>query len=331
MRSRKEEKARRKIRWDRVFLVLFVILAIAASFAGAAMYVYYNQIKSADVAPIAPVSPGENKPAEVLTKRINILLIGVDDGEDPANPSKRSDTLMVVSLNPEEGTMSLLSIPRDTRVNIPGHKGLDKINAAYAYGGADLTVDTVQRFLGVPINYHVVIDWQGFIKVIDILGGVDLYVENDMNYRDPYANLQINLKQGYQHLDGEKAGQYVRFRHDELGDIGRVQRQQRFLKALSNEMMQMGTILKLPAIASTLSQYVETDMTTVAMLKAANSLKSFKTGSLQAEMVPGDFATIDGLSYWVPDKEQTKKLVERMFTSNTRNVGSANTYDTAPN
>lgn len=331
MRSRREEKARRRLRWDRVFLVLFVIFAIVASFAGAAMYVYYNQINSTAVGPAAPVSPGETKPAEVLTKRINILLIGVDDGEDPANPSRRSDTLMVVSLNPEDGTMSLLSIPRDTRVTIPGHKGLDKINAAYAYGGTDLAVDTVQRFLGIPINYHVAIDWRGFIKIIDILGGVDLYVENDMNYRDPYANLQISLKQGYQHLDGEKAGQYVRFRHDELGDIGRVQRQQRFLKALSNEMMQMGTILKLPAIASTLSQYIETDMTTMAMLKTANSLKNFKSDALQAEMIPGDFATIDGLSYWVPDKEQTKKLVERMFTSSTRNVGSASTYNTAPN
>lgn len=328
MRSRREEKARRKIRWDRVFLVLFIILAIAASFAGAAMYVYYNQMKSAVV---EPVSPGETKPAEVLTKRINILLIGVDDGEDPAVPSKRSDTLMVVSLNPEDGTMSLLSIPRDTRVNIPGRKGPDKITHAYAYGGSELSVETVQRFLGIPINYHVAIDWQGFIKVIDILGGVDLYVENDMNYEDPYANLQIHLKKGYQHLDGKKAGQYVRFRHDELGDIGRVQRQQRFLKALSSEMMQVGTILKLPAIASTLSQYVETDMTTMAMLKAANSITSFKSGSLQAEMIPGDFATIDGLSYWVPDKEQTKKLVERMFTSSTRNVGSANKFDTAPN
>lgn len=329
MRSRREEKARRKVRWDRVLLVLFVIAAFAASFAGAAYYVFNSQTKTAPVA--GPASPGTEKPAEVLTKRINILLMGIDDGEDQANPSKRTDTLMVLSLDPEDGTMNLLSIPRDTRVNIPGRKGPDKITHAYAYGGTDLAIETVERFLGIPINYHIAIDWQGFIKVIDILGGVDLYVESNMDYEDPYANLQIHLKKGFQHLDGEKAGQYVRFRHDELGDIGRVQRQQRFLKALSGELMQVGTIWKLPAIVSTLSQYVETDMPTLAMLKTANSLKSFKAGSLQAEMLPGDFATIDGLSYWVPNKEQTRKLVERMFTSQTRNVGSASTYDTAHN
>lgn len=328
MRSRREEKAHRKLRWDRLLLVLFVILAIAASFAGGAMYVLNSEMKTM---PAGPAVQGNDKPAEVLTKRINVLLIGVDDGEDQANPTKRSDTLMVLSLNPDDGSLNLLSIPRDTRVSIPGHKGPDKITHAYAYGGAKLSIETVQRFLDIPIHYYVAADWQGFIKVIDILGGVDLYVENDMNYEDPYADLEIHLKKGYQHLDGEKAGQYVRFRHDELGDIGRVQRQQRFLKALSSEMMQMGTILKLPAIASTLSQYVETDMSTFVMLKIANSLKDFKTGSLQAEMLPGDFATIDGLSYWVPDNEQTKKLVERMFTSGTRNVGSANTFQTARN
>lgn len=195
-----------------------------------------------------------------------------------------------------------------------------------------MTVETVQRFLGIPIHHYVALDWQGFIKIIDILGGVDLYVENDMNYEDPYAKLAIHLKKGYQHLDGEKSGQYIRFRHDELGDIGRVQRQQRFLKALSSEMMQMGTVLKLPAIASTIEKYVETDMSAMAMVKTANSLRNIQASALQSDMVPGNFATIDGLSYWVPDKEQTKRLVERMFTSGVRNVGSATkNYDTAPN
>ncbi|MCX7780843.1 MAG: LCP family protein [Negativicutes bacterium] len=328
MRSRREGRGRRKIRWDRVFLVLFFVLAIVASLAGAAMYAYYNAFRTVAGEPAATIS---EKSAEVLTKRINVLLIGIDDGEDPKVPSRRADTLMLASINPESGTINLLSLPRDTRVSIPGHKGLDKISHAYAYGGVDLTVETVKRFLGVPIHYYMAIDWRGFIEVIDILGGVDLYVENNMDYEDPYANLEIHLKKGYQHLDGEKAGQYVRFRHDELGDIGRVQRQQRFLKALANEMMQMGTIIKLPAIASTLRQYVDTDMNTLAMLKVANSLKTFQTGALRAEMLPGNFATIDGLSYWVPDKEQTKKLVESMFTSSVRNVSSVNTTETLTN
>jgi LCP family protein required for cell wall assembly len=328
MRSRRESKGRRKLRWGRLFLVLFLFCAVAAVMAGTAMYVYFNTMPAVVSTPAVTNS---EKPAEILTKRVNILIIGIDDGEDKDNPSRRSDTLMLASINPEDGTIKLLSIPRDTRVNILGHKGPDKISHAYAYGGVDLTVQTVQRFLSVPINYYVAVDWRGFIKMIDILGGVDLYVENNMDYEDPYADLEIHLKKGYQHLDGKKAGQYVRFRHDELGDIGRVQRQQRFLKALTNEMMQMGTILKLPAIASTLSQYVDTNMNTMSMLKLANSLKNFKEGSLHTEMLPGNFATIEGLSYWVPDSEQTKKLVERMFTDSTRNLGSANMVGTANN
>lgn len=333
MRSRRESKGRRRFRWDRLFVILGLLLMIVVSFAGASMYAYYTALTSKS-APAAVAADTGGTPAsapEVFSKRINILLMGIDDGEAdvPGQSSHRTDTLMVVSLNPEDGTMNLLSIPRDTRVNIPGRNGLDKIAHAYSYGGKELAVETVKNFLGIPVNYYLAVNWQAFIKVIDILGGVDLYVENNMNYSDPYANLEIHLQKGYQHLDGEKSGQYIRFRHDELGDIGRVQRQQRFLKALSNEMLQMGTIIKLPAIAATLNQYVETDMNAVAMLKLANSLKSFKTGSLQTEMLPGNFATIDGLSYWVPNQEQTRKLVERMFTAAAQNAGNTNPYHMA--
>ena len=223
--------------------------------------------------------------------------------------------MMLASINPDSGAINLLSIPRDTQVHIPGRSGLDKITHAYFYGGPQLAVRTVENFLDLPVNYYVTIDWEAFIKVIDILGGVDLYVESDMNYEDPYADLKIHLNKGYQHLDGEKSGQYVRFRHDELGDIGRVQRQQRFLKALSDEALQVGTLVKLPALSSTISQYVSTNMSMMDTLKLVNSLKGFKNGALHTEMLPGQFSTVDGLSYWIPDKEQTKQLVERMFTT----------------
>lgn len=313
MRSRMEtNRARRKIRWTRLFLVLFVLLVMVTAMAGAAFYAYLNMSDG-------PVTSGtvatDGKAGEKLTKRINILILGVDDGdnETPGAP-KRSDTMIVASINPQDATINLLSIPRDTRVTIPGRKGFDKITHAFAYGGAELSVRTVQEFLGIPINYYVVMDWQGFVKIVDILGGVDLYVESNMNYTDPYANLNIDLSKGFQHLNGEQAGQYVRFRHDELGDIGRVQRQQRFMKALSDEMFKFGTIFKLPALTTTLRQYVSTDMPGFTMFKLANTLKGMKDGSgFHAELLPGKFATVDGLSYWVPDKDQTKKLVDALF------------------
>lgn len=311
---------RRRIRWDRILILLVMFLIAVVALAGATVYAYLSMVH---VPSATTVAKSAERPPDTLKNRVNILLLGVDDTdrENPYDTARRSDTMMVASINPEDGTVNLLSLPRDTKINIPGRKGYDKINHAYAYGGAELARNTVEQFLHVPINYYITIDWQAFIKVIDILGGVELYVEHDMNYNDPYANLNISIDKGYQHLDGEKAGQYVRFRSDELGDIGRVQRQQRFLKALAKETMQLGTILKVPSLVSTLNQYVDTDMSVMTMIKVANSLKSFNSSSLATEMLPGDFATIDGLSYWIPNTDQTKQLVEKMFMSSTKVSG----------
>lgn len=320
--QKREPRARYRIRWQRVILVALLFFATVATLTGAMIYLYADHIytyKSSSTTVTTAL-----KSNETLKNRVNILLLGVDD-PDPETPNalaRRSDTMIVASINPKDGTVNLLSIPRDTRVAIPGHKGQDKITHAYAYGGATLAVQTVETLLGVPINYYTTVDWQGFIKVIDILGGVDLYVEQNMKYEDPYANLVIQLAKGYQHLDGDKAGQYVRFRHDELGDIGRVQRQQRFLKALSQELLQVGTIPKIPSLIATINQYVSTDMTMFTMLKLANTMKTMQNDGFQTEMLPGDFADIDGLSYWVPDKKETNRLVQRLFTdSATATVG----------
>ena len=301
---------RRRIRWGRVFLLILILIAFVASVGWGAVQVY----KTLHAVPAIEDRGITKRHQEVLGKRVNILLMGVDDGdnEHPGAP-KRSDTMLLASIHSDEGTVNMLSIPRDTRVLIPGQKGYDKMNHAYAYGGPDLAVRTVESFLYLPVHYYVVIDWQAFIQVVDLLGGVDLYVENAMDYEDPYANLEIHLQKGYQHLDGQKAGQYVRFRSDELGDIGRVHRQQRFLKALTDQVLQVGTLVKIPSLLNTLDQYVTTDMKSIHLVKLANSLKGFRAGNLRTEMLPGSFVTIDGVSYWVPDNEQMAQTVERLF------------------
>lgn len=310
--QRPKRPKRRKIRWTRLIVLLIFLLAVLTSFSWAAVYTY-NKVFSV---PAVATKVENTKPAKPVSKYINILLLGVDDGdnENPGTP-KRSDTMIVASINPEDGKVNLLSIPRDTKVAIPGHKGTEKITHAFFYGGSNLAIRTVEDLLEIPIHHSVVIDWQAFIKTIDILGGVDLYVENNMNYEDPYASLAIHLTKGYQHLDGYQSGQYVRFRSDELGDIGRVQRQQRFLKALTEQTLQFGNLFKIPKFIQVVNQYVTTDITGFETVKLANSLRKFKSGDLYAEMLPGNFATIDGLSYWAHNKEQTKQLVERMLSS----------------
>lgn len=300
---------RRKIRWTRLILLLLILSVIITSVGWAGTYAYKK------ITTVSPASVIVDQPrvTEPVGNVINILLMGIDDGdsENPGGP-RRSDAMMVVSINSDTGKVNVLSLPRDTRVVIPGQKGLEKITHAFFYGGSELAIRTVEDLLQLHINHVIVIDWQAFIKTIDLLGGVDLYVENNMNYEDPYANLAIHLTKGYQHLDGNQAGQYVRFRSDELGDIGRVQRQQRFLKALTEQVLQPSTILKITKFISTMDQYVTTDISGFKILKLANNLKSFRSGSLSTEMLPGNFATIDGVSYWVQDKEQTAQLVDQI-------------------
>ena len=311
----------RRFRWGRFILLLLLLFGSIALFFFGGRFAY--GFFFGDDASLKIVQPADKSlTQDTLNRRINILLLGIDEGDNefPDAP-KRTDTMMVASIDPEKKEIALISLPRDTRVAIPGRKGMDKINHAYAYGGVSLAKQTVANLLQVPIHYHVTIDWRAFIQVVDILGGVNLYVEDDMNYEDPYANLKIALKKGYQHLDGSQAGQYVRFRSDEMGDIGRVQRQQRFMKAMLEESAQVGTVLKLPSLMSTIDRYVNTDMSVMTMVKTANSIKSFGASSLHGNMLPGEPSMIGGVSYWVLDEKATRTMLDRL---NVPYVGSKN-------
>lgn len=309
---------RRKIRWTRLIVLLVILITIVTSLSWAAVYAY-RRVSSVTA---LSTNADNSKPPAPDSKYSNILLLGVDDGdgEHPGAP-KRSDTMIVASINTDDGKVSLLSIPRDTKVTIPGHKGSEKIAHAFFYGGSELAVRTVEDLLQIRIQHSIVIDWQAFIKTVDALGGVDLYVENNMHYEDPYAKLVINLTKGYQHLDGSQAGQYVRFRSDELGDIGRVQRQQRFLKELTKQTLQLGNLWKVPSFIHIIDQNVTTDMTGFQAIKLANHVRKLKPGDLYTEMLPGNFATIDGISYWVQNKEQTAQLLERMLINDNSKIG----------
>ena len=189
---------RHKILWKRVLLFVLCTIVLLASLAGAAVYAFVSRIQT-PVHNEIPVSQHTtvdktNVPADKLNQPITILLIGLDDG-DPNTPDspRRSDTMVAASIDPKNKTVNLLSIPRDSRVIIPGRNGYDKIAHAYSYGGPDLAVRTVTDFLHIPIQYYAAIEWKSFIKVVDILGGVNLNVEHNMNYDDPYENLSIHL------------------------------------------------------------------------------------------------------------------------------------------
>lgn len=227
---------------------------------------------------------------------VNILVLGVDERQDDVG---RSDTMFVLTANTETKQLAMLSVPRDTRVKIPGN-GWDKINHAYGFGGHKLSKKTAEELLGINIEHYVIINFAGFYKIIDAIGGVDIDVEKGMHYEDPYDNLVIDLMPGMQHLDGKKAIQYVRYR-DEEGDIGRVRRQQNFIKAVYDKVFSPSIIPRIPAIISEVMSAVKTDMSASEIASFAKVFSNSYKQGIKTDIVPGKPAYIDEISYWLPD------------------------------
>ena len=247
--------------------------------------------------------------------KMNLLLIGVDaqEGEGIA----RADSIIFASADTTEQRVALMSIPRDTRVQIPRH-GTDKINSTTVFGGPDMTRQVVSDLLGVPVPYHVVVDFDGFQDIVDILDGVNIDVERRMYYRDPMAKppLVIDLQPGMQRLNGEKAMQYVRFRSDGLGDITRTQRQQKFLMALAAEMMKPKTIVKLPKLIPELNKRVDTNLDLKDMVRWAGLARKMNEVQMVSGTLPGTFWDSGGLSYWYVDPKQAKVAMSELIAGN---------------
>ena len=243
------------------------------------------------------------------SSEIHVMILGVDERKDDVG---RSDTLMVATVDPEKGTASLLSIPRDTRVAIEG-AGYDKINAAYAYGGYALTKKTLEQLLDVPMDYYILIDVHAFERIIDALDGIDIDVEKRMYYEDPWdddGGLVIDIYPGMQHMTGEKAIEYVRYR-DMEGDIGRIRRQQRFMRAVLQKVTTPEIFAKLPEITGEVAKSVKTDLDTSDMIKFLQIMKKVQEDGLAAEMAPGNPAWYKGVSYWIPDIMEIRRMAAR--------------------
>lgn len=238
---------------------------------------------------------------------VHVLVMGVDRRDEDVG---RSDTLMLVTLDEQRQCAAVLSIPRDTRVYIDGH-GYDKINAAYAYGGEALTQKTVERLLNVKVDHHILLDVRSFSRIIDELGGVDVDVEKRMYYVDPWdddGGLVIDFYPGMQHMNGQKAMEYVRFR-DEEGDIGRIARQQKFCRALLKKVLSPETLPKVPAVIREGIKSVETDLSTPEAISLLQAFGTLSNGKLTSDMLPGRPLWYKGISYWIPDILGARKLL----------------------
>jgi polyisoprenyl-teichoic acid--peptidoglycan teichoic acid transferase len=226
-----------------------------------------------------------------------------------------TDTMMLIRFNPETKKVVLLSIPRDTQIDIPGY-GVGKINEANANGGPALSAKTVSQLLGgVGVDRYVTINVQGVQALVDALGGVTVTVPKDMKYQDDSQHLYVNLKAGKQHLNGEKALQLLRFRSDEAGDIGRVQRQQMVIRALTEQALNPGTIARMPQILSAIRSHIDTNLTVEELVAVVNFANQVEKNDRQTLIVPGDYGEVEsyGTSYWLPAADRIQTMMARYF------------------
>lgn len=243
---------------------------------------------------------------------MNILVLGTDD----VDYSKHTDTIMLVHWRPLPRRLALLSVPRDTLITLP-KRGPMKINAVYAYGNAigsrdyalAMTRATIENLLGLKVHYTVHIKYSSFIKLVDAIGGVPMYVSKRMKYTDHAGGVNIDLEPGYQLLDGRQSLNYVRFRHDRDGDIGRIRRQQAFVKAFVTQLARFSRLPKTTAAFFTFLKEVETNLTVPAALFLALEVKSIAKGSWRQAILPGKGVYIKGISYWKTDPEDVRKVV----------------------
>ncbi|WP_408894306.1 LCP family protein [Paenibacillus taichungensis] len=287
-----------------IWIVSFFVVVVF----GYAIYLYQSVKSTADQIyeprnPVKPVSVTDSRgglPVDINGKEpFNALILGVD--ERP-NDRGRSDTMIVLSVNPGKKQVLMFNIPRDTRTDIVGHNTVDKINHAYAFGGVDMSVNTVEQFLGVPIHYYMKVDMEGFAKIIDLVGGVDVNNPFAFDYEGQ------RYDQGNIHLDGVAALGFSRMRYDDpKGDLGRNDRQREVLKQMLKNTMQFSSVLNIQNMLDELGTHVRTDVTFDEMkellLEYRNDLENVDTVEIK-----GKGEKINGIYYYIVDQQEKDRI-----------------------
>jgi LCP family protein required for cell wall assembly len=301
----------RRVRWGRLLLVVAVLVV-----GGGAYWAYHLfSYQGAFAARVA-----KNPPA--FRHRITILLLGnalsIIDNKDQTNPyvRDRTDTMMLVTINPRTDQASVLSIPRDSRVYIPG-VGLTKINEANYFGGPKLAVKLVEETLHVPVDYYAETTMWNFEKIINSIGGLTVDVTQPMHYGGVGNPLDINLNPGVQHLNGQQVLEYVRFRAEPLGDISRIQQQQYIVKLILKKLLTPQYITHLPSVVSMLRQdIVYTNLSSSQMVALGLMATHIKLSQIRYGTLPGhpiqamDPYMHQMLDYWVLDQNLIPLMVQ---------------------
>jgi LCP family protein required for cell wall assembly len=280
---RKRTKRRSNILIYSLLAILLIVVAIVIFYINSVLG-FAGDISNTDDSIFKDVEANEQLPVWEGTERVNILLLGADKR---GHEVPRSDSMIIASIDPVTKKATMFSVLRDTYAGIPGHDD-NRINAALALGGPTLAMTTIGELTGLSIQYYVYTDFQGFISLIDAMGGIDFEVEKRMYYIDRADDPQyyIDLQPGYQHLDGHTALQYVRFRKDALSDFTRTERQRNFLTAVASKFKQTSSLIKLPILLKSISPYVETNMGIDDMFKLGRLGFDIDMSNIPSVMIP---------------------------------------------
>ncbi|MER1954295.1 MAG: LCP family protein [Desemzia incerta] len=279
--------------------IVFMILLLAL---GVFVFKVYSDVTSTTDEIYQDVEKDERRenPIEVKNKEpFSVLLLGVDTGDLGRTEQGRSDTMMVLTVNPNTNQTSIVSIPRDTYTEIIGRGTMDKINHAYAFGGASMSVNTVQNLLDIPIDYYVEVNMQGVKDIVDALDGVQVTPALSFSY-DGYSFAEGQTTT----LDGNAALAYSRMRYDDPnGDYGRQARQRQIIMASMNKVASLSSIMNYQGILGTLENNMQTNLTFDNMLSIFNNYRGAVSNVEQIQL-EGAGTKIDGIYYAIVDDSE---------------------------
>lgn len=304
-KARKKARKKRRLRKMRVAILFFVLAILCVG--GYMVFDTYHAINKSYDDLGREKSDLRETVVSIGKDPISILILGIED-YSTGGKNGRTDALMVATFNPDDGRVKLLSIPRDTLVEIDNEGTLAKINAAHVFGGVEGTINTVEKFLEIPIDYYASVDFDGFVNIIDILGGVEVDVPFDFS-QDSLDGEMHYFYEGPMELNGKEALAFVRMRkQDRLGDIGRNQRQQQVVKGVVEKALSLGTITKIGDIADEIGENVQTNLRITDGVALLDKFPNFSNNSIDTVVLKTYPDRYKGASVQIADDESLEEV-----------------------
>ena len=326
------DKKKKKGTWKKVVLIIIFILLVIGLFIGYRVYQNGGGLKG-----LLATAVGHDSNTLKNLPKIYCLLLGESEN--------LTDTIMIAEYDPQEQQASMLSIPRDTFIGNSRSNATpsDKINSLYSWGGAEKVLKEVNELTGLDIKYYLKVDTKAFKVLVDTIDGVTFDVPIDMKYDDNRQNLHINLKAGVQKLDGDKAEQVVRFRHNNDGstypssygmeDMGRMKTQRNFLTALAKQTLKIENIFKINEFIDIANKYVETNLDFNTIRDYVPYIVEFNVDNLKTGHLPGVSDKANGWWFYLPYEDKVQKMIDDLFLNpnkiDEQDLGSEGTTSTS--